>query len=189
MSPPPSPPPPLLLIIIGEGIFVSASHQSGLDTRSITRRSDYSGDLGRGRSGMSRGSSPAGLCWLSAHLVQCGPDEPCWTWTQIWVQVHMPDYCLNWTARSSVIQKWQRCQCCSSPTRRWPSRSQGAFGLKFALLDNACLGQRQQQIKFGKDLLGGERKKQQISHTSTEFNFWFSLTGKRDGRWNYVQRS
>ena len=50
--------------------------------------------------------------------MQCGPDEPSWTWTQIWVQAHMPDYSLNWTARSSAIQKWQRCQCC-----RWPSRS------------------------------------------------------------------
>ena len=39
-----------------------------------------------------------------AYLVQCGPDEPNWTWTQIWVQGCMPDYSLNWTARSSAIQ-------------------------------------------------------------------------------------
>ena len=64
-----------------------------------------------------------GLCWSSAHLVQCEPDEPSWTWTQIWAQACMPDYSLNWTARFSVIQEWQRCQWCSSLTRRWPSRS------------------------------------------------------------------
>ena len=53
--------------------------------------------------------------------MQCGPDEPSWSWTQIWVQACMSDYCLNWTARSSAIQRWQRCQCCCSLTRRWPS--------------------------------------------------------------------
>ena len=48
---------------------------------------DYSGDLGEGRerSGASRYSIPAGLCWSSVHLVQCEPDEPSWSWTQIWV--------------------------------------------------------------------------------------------------------
>ena len=55
------------------------------------------------RSGTCRSSSPAGLCWSSSHLVQCGPDEPSWTWTQIWLQTRMPDYSLNWTARSSAI--------------------------------------------------------------------------------------
>ena len=82
---------------------------------------------------MSRGSSPTGLCWSSSHLVQCGPDEPSWTWTQIWVQAHMPDCSLNWTMGSSAIQGWRSCQCCSSPTRRWPSRIQGPFGLKSAM--------------------------------------------------------
>ena len=53
---------------------------------------------------------PASLCWSSAHLVQCGPDEPCWTLIQIWIQARMPDYSLNWTARSSAIQRRQRCQ-------------------------------------------------------------------------------
>ena len=52
--------------------------------------------------------------------VQCGPDEPDWSWIQIWVQARMPDYSLNWTARTSAIQRWQRCQRCSSPTRRRP---------------------------------------------------------------------
>ena len=45
------------------------------------------------------------LCWSSINLVQCGPDEPSWTWTQIWVQAHMPDYSLNWTMGSSAITK------------------------------------------------------------------------------------
>ena len=58
------------------------------------------------------------------------PDEPSWTWTQIWVQECMPHYSLNWTARSSSIQGWKRCQWCSSPSRRWPSRSWGPFDIK-----------------------------------------------------------
>ena len=47
------------------------------------------------RSSTSRGSGPAGLCWSLAHFVQCGSDDPSWSWTQIWVQAHMPDYSLN----------------------------------------------------------------------------------------------
>ena len=135
------------------------------------------GEEGRGRSDPSRSSSAAGLCWSSAHLVQCGPDEPSYTWTQTWVQACMPvvslvqyrystgtsrrvgnsirerltlfppevvrhwlshwvyssgitmlDYSLNWTARSSAIQRWQRCQRCSSP-----SQSRGHFSLKSAI--------------------------------------------------------
>ena len=30
----------------------------------------------------------------------------------------MPDYSLNWTARSSYIERWQRCQWCNSTTWR-----------------------------------------------------------------------
>ena len=82
---------------------------------------DYSGSLWGERSGTSRGLNSAGLCSSSAHLVQCGSDEPSWTWTQIWVQVPMPKYSLNSTARSSAIQGWQRCQWCSLPAWRWPN--------------------------------------------------------------------
>ena len=85
------------------------------------------------RLGTSRGLSPAGLCWSSASLVQCGSDEPSLTWTQIWVQACMPDYSLNWTARSRAIQGWQKCQWCSLPTQRCPSQSGGPFDLKFAI--------------------------------------------------------
>ena len=48
-----------------------------------------------------------GWAWLSlslAHLVQCRPDGLSWAWTQTWAQGRMPDYSLNWTARSSAIQ-------------------------------------------------------------------------------------
>ena len=65
-------------------------------------------------------------------FVQRGPDEPNWTWTQIWVVARMSDYSLNWT-RSSVIQGRQTSQWCRSPSRRWPSRSWGHFGLKSAI--------------------------------------------------------
>ena len=67
---------------------------------------------------------------LICHLVRSGPDEPSWTWTQIWVQVCMPGYSLNWTARSTAIQ---RCQWCSSPTQRWSSWSQWPSGLRSAI--------------------------------------------------------
>ena len=58
----------------------------------------------RFRNDTSRGSNPAGLCWSSTHLVQCGPDEPSRTWTLIRVQARMPEYSLNWTTGSSAIQ-------------------------------------------------------------------------------------
>ena len=70
---------------------------------------------------------------ISAHFVQWWPDEPGWTWTQIWIQARMPDYSFNWTARSSAIQSWQRCQCCSSPTWRWPSWSLGLLASSLPL--------------------------------------------------------
>ena len=91
------------------------------------------GEESRGRSDPSWNSSSAGLCRISAHLVQCGPDKRRCPWTQIWVKACMPDYSLNWTAKSSAIQEWQRCQCCSSSTRRWPCRIRGPFGLKSAI--------------------------------------------------------
>ena len=56
-------------------LFVAASHETGLDTRSKARRPIKVEIKGRGRSGTSRDSNPAGLCCSSAHLVQCEPDE------------------------------------------------------------------------------------------------------------------
>ena len=43
-----------------KGIFVSASHQTGIDTRSITPTVDYSGDLGEGKVGHELRLE---LCW------------------------------------------------------------------------------------------------------------------------------
>ena len=56
-------------------IFVAASNQTRLDTRSKARRPIKSGDKGEGRSGTSRDSNPAGQCCSSAYLVQCEPGE------------------------------------------------------------------------------------------------------------------
>ena len=56
-------------------LFVAASHQTRLDTWSKARRPIKVGIKGRGRSGTSRDSNPAGLCCSSAHLVQCEPGE------------------------------------------------------------------------------------------------------------------
>ena len=113
-------------------IFVSASHQTGLDIRLMTRRSIIVGIRGGGG---RVGAEARALLDYAGHrpTMQCGPDKPSWTWTQNWVQARMPDYSLNWTARSSAIQEWQRCQWCSELIRRWHSRSWRPFGLKSAM--------------------------------------------------------
>ena len=103
-------------------IFVAASHQTRLDTRSKARRPIKVGIKGRGRSGTSRDSNPACLCCSSAHLVQCEPDEAS-SFTN--PNVSPGTYAslrLKLDAWSSAVQRGQKC---SSPTRRLPSRNWG----------------------------------------------------------------
>ena len=103
-------------------VFVAASHQTRLDTRSKARRPIKVGIKGRGRSGTSRDSNPACLCCSSAHLVQCEPDEAS-SFTN--PNVGPGTYAslrLKLDAWSSAVQRGQKC---SSPTRRLPSRSWG----------------------------------------------------------------
>ena len=103
-------------------VFVAASHQTRLDTRSKARRPIKVGIKGRGRSGRSRDSNPACLCCSSAHLVQCEPDEAS-SFTN--PNVGPGTYAslrLKLGAWSSAVQRGQKC---SSPTRRLPSRSWG----------------------------------------------------------------
>ena len=97
-------------------IFVAASHQTRLDTRSKARRPIKVGIKGRGRSGRSRDSNPACLCCSSAHLVQCEPDEAS-SFTN--PNVGPGTYAslrLKLDAWSSAVQGGQRRQKCSSPT-------------------------------------------------------------------------
>ena len=104
-------------------LFVAASHQTRLDTRSKARRPIKVGMKGRGRSGTSRDSNPAGLCCSSVHLVQCEPDEAS-SFTN--PNVGPGTYAslrLKLDARSSAIRRLQKRQKCSSPTRRKPSRN------------------------------------------------------------------
>ena len=99
-------------------VFVAASHQTRLDTRSKARRPIKVGIKGRGRSGTSRDSNPAYLCCSSAHLVQCEPDEAS-SFTN--PNVGPGTYAslrLKLDAWSSAVQGGQRRQKCSSPTRR-----------------------------------------------------------------------
>ena len=106
----------------GDHIFVAASHQTRLDTRSKARRPIKVGIKGRGRSGRSRDSNPACQCCSSAHLVQCEPDEAS-SFTN--PNVGPGTYAslrLKLDAWSSAVQRGQKC---SSPTRRLPSRSWG----------------------------------------------------------------
>ena len=103
-------------------VFVAASHQTRLDTRSKARRPIKVGIMGRGRSGRSRDSNPACQCCSSAHLVQCEPDEAS-SFTN--PNVGPGTYAslrLKLDAWSSAVQRGQKC---SSPTRRLPSRSWG----------------------------------------------------------------
>ena len=103
-------------------VFVAASHQTRLDTRSKARRPIKVGIKGRGRSGRSRDSNPACQCCSSAHLVQCEPDEAS-SFTN--PNVGPGAYAslrLKLDAWSSAVQRGQKC---SSPTRRLPSRSWG----------------------------------------------------------------
>ena len=71
----------------------------------------------------------------------------------------MPDYSLNWIMGSSAIQGFQRCQCCSSPTWRWPSRSWKPFtsSLPWNIDRSACMPDSEPYVSFlllGKNLPG-----------------------------------
>ena len=57
-------------------VFASAFHQTGLDTRSMTRRPIKVGIKGMAKSGTNRDSNPAGLCRSLTHEVQCESNEP-----------------------------------------------------------------------------------------------------------------
>ena len=99
-------------------VFVAASHQTRLDTRSKARRPIKVGIKGRGRSGTSRDSDPACLCCSSAHLVQCEPDEASSFTNSNVGPGTFASLRLKLDAWSSAVQGGQRRQKCSSPTRR-----------------------------------------------------------------------
>ena len=103
-------------------VFVAASHQTRLDTRSKARRPIKVGIKGRGRSGTSRDSNPACQCCSSAHLVQCEPDEASSFTNPNMGPGTYASLRLKLDAWSSAVQRGQKC---SSPTRRLPSRSWG----------------------------------------------------------------
>ena len=103
-------------------------------------------DLTQGQwlEGLLRGGEGRVIAKARAMLVT-GLLSAMWAW---WALLDMdpnlgpgtiPDYSLNWTARSSAIRRWQKCQWCSSPTRRWPSRSRRPFGLKSAFTGQCLL--------------------------------------------------
>ena len=99
-------------------VFVAASQQTRLDTRSKARRPIKVGIKGRGRSGRSRDSNPACQCCSSAHLVQCEPDEASgFTNPNVGPGTYASKR-LKLDAWSSAVHGGQRRQKCSSPTRR-----------------------------------------------------------------------
>ena len=73
-------------------------------------------------------------CWtmLVIGLVQCEPGEPCWIWTQTWVQARMPDYSLNRTKRTNVIQ------CCQRHHR--PPKAESLSAANLSLIFNTAPG-------------------------------------------------
>ena len=113
---------PFLIFILQSHVFVAASHQTRLDTRSKARRPIKVGIKGRGRSGRSRDSNPACLCCSLAHLVQCEPDEASGFTNPNVGPGTYASLRLKLDAWSSAVQRGQKC---SSPTRRLPSRSWG----------------------------------------------------------------
>ena len=101
-------------------VFVAASHQTRLDTKSKARRPIKVRIKGRGKSGTSRDSKPAYLCCSSAHLVQCEPDEASSFTNPNLGQGTYASLRLKLDAWSSAVQRGQKC---SSPTQRLPSRN------------------------------------------------------------------
>ena len=104
-------------------IFIAASHETVIDTRSMTRKPIIVGILRRGRSGTSQGSNPVGLCCSSTLLVKCGPDEPRWSWTQNLGQASMPAYSLNWTARSVLYKRDKGVNVAARPPEGGPAEA------------------------------------------------------------------
>ena len=112
-------------------VFVAASHQTRLDTRSKARRPIKVGIKGRGRSGTSRDSNPACQCCSSAHFVQCEPDEAS-SFTN--PNVGPGTYAslrLKLDAWSSAVQWGQKC---SSPTPKVAQPKLGAYSAPSLLL-------------------------------------------------------
>ena len=52
------------------GLFVTTSHQTGLDPKVSLQWRLWERKV-------KHKTNPTRLCWSSAHLVQCEPDEPC----------------------------------------------------------------------------------------------------------------
>ena len=99
-------------------IFVSASYQTALDPQSMTRETNYSGDKVR--------PEPRFEPCLTLLIIG-SLEEP------EMVHARIPNYSLNWTAKSIAIERWQRCHCCSSPTWIWPSQNRGLSASSLSL--------------------------------------------------------
>ena len=112
-------------------VFVAASHQTRLDTRSKARRPIKVGIKGRGKVGKEPRLEPCLPVLLIGYLVQCEPDEASGFTNP---NVGPGTYAclrLKLDAWSSAVQRGQKC---SSPTRRLPTRSWGAYSAPSLLL-------------------------------------------------------
>ena len=112
-------------------LFVAASHQTRLDTWSKARRPIKVGKKGRGKSGTSRDSNPAGVCCSSAHLVQCEPDEASsftnpnvgpGTYAGLWLELDTKVWCQGLSALTD-----QTDQLPDIPAYSYPSSSDWDF--------------------------------------------------------------
>ena len=94
-------------------IFITASHQTGFDTRSF-----YSGVFGGRRSGTS-------LCWtlLVKGLTCCNVSQM--------TSLDLDSLRAMWVQHICLLIAWNQTRGSSAmPTRRWLGRSQRPFGLK-----------------------------------------------------------
>ena len=89
-------------------VFVAASHQTRLDTKSKARRPIKVGI--RGREGRERVETRTLLVCAAHRLTWCNVSlmRQAVSQTQMWVRARMPGYGLNQTPRSSAIHRFQR---------------------------------------------------------------------------------
>ena len=121
--------------LMPSAIFVSASHQTGLDTRSMTQRSIIVG-IRRGDN-LSGAEAQAQLVYASHRPISCdvGPDVLSRTWTQIWAQAWMSDYSLNW---KPVLYKGDKSvNDAVRPTKCGPAEAVGLSASSLPLLNKA----------------------------------------------------
>ena len=85
--------------------FVSASNQTGLETRSNDPKVRLQWGLLEGKVGGEPRLESSLTMLVIDPLRERVPNNPSWTWTQPWAQALLSDYSSNWRASSSAIKR------------------------------------------------------------------------------------